>query len=192
MSELRSLLVRLAHEEPLLRRHLVPLLRRFAMEHPTEDARKKYLKEHPKANPKRHTVSEGKGSGKGKSNGKPLKDRVGDLMKQKQKKYVKLFNKSKSLQTKIPGATSISAESTSRFNPDPKGPRKQEGFKVKIKLDQRPKDWKGTVDKAYDALGGMVGRDGDMYLPDAYWPTPNTLQITVYPGNPKAWEQAAP
>lgn len=42
--------------------------RRFvAMKHPSEDALKKYLQEHPKANPKNHTVSEGSKEGPGGS-----------------------------------------------------------------------------------------------------------------------------
>src|SRR5690349_24100925 len=33
---------------------------RVAMEHPSEEARKEYLKEHPKADPSNHTVAPGK------------------------------------------------------------------------------------------------------------------------------------
>ena len=58
MSTLRTKIIRLAHAEPEMRRHLVPLLRQ-GMEHATEKAKKKYLKEHPDADPSNHTVNKG-------------------------------------------------------------------------------------------------------------------------------------
>ena len=54
---LRSKVIRLAYIKPELRPHLLPLLVKQGMEHATEDARKKYLQDHPKADPKNHTVS---------------------------------------------------------------------------------------------------------------------------------------
>jgi len=57
---LRKSLIRLAHVSPELRPHLLPLLKE-GMEHATEDARKKYLDEHPKAEPKNHSVKDSKG-----------------------------------------------------------------------------------------------------------------------------------
>ena len=59
-----------------------------AMEHPSEDALKKYLKEHPGADPKNHTVSEGGGKGKGK------KEKGEDLKKKSERleaSWVKKF-----------------------------------------------------------------------------------------------------
>lgn len=55
MPDLRKKLIRLAHENPELRGVLLPLLKE-GMEHPTDDAREKYLKDHPNANPKNHSV----------------------------------------------------------------------------------------------------------------------------------------
>lgn len=66
--DLRSRLIRLAYSDPSLRPHVLPLLApsiRVAMEHPSEEARKKYLKEHPKADPKNHTVKKPSGGGSG-------------------------------------------------------------------------------------------------------------------------------
>lgn len=53
---LRGAVIRLATERPELRQHLVPVLRKTAMEFPTEDALKTYLKEHPDADRSLHTV----------------------------------------------------------------------------------------------------------------------------------------
>mgnify|MGYP003963936025 CR=1 FL=1 len=63
MPTLRDQVIRVAQENPELRQYLVPLLRRTAMEHPTEDARKNYLRKHPNANPKNHMVKKPGGSG---------------------------------------------------------------------------------------------------------------------------------
>lgn len=70
---LRKKIIRLAHENPELRPHLLPLLKK-AMEHPSEEALKQYLKEHPKADPSQHTVSKpgGKGEGEGKPGGEKI------------------------------------------------------------------------------------------------------------------------
>ena len=46
---------------------------RTATEFPTENARKKYLKDHPKADPKRHTVKEPDGKSDEKGSKKPKK-----------------------------------------------------------------------------------------------------------------------
>jgi len=64
MSDLRKKLIRIAHENPNLRPVLLPLLKE-GMEHPTEDAMKRYLDEHPKAQPKNHRVK-GEGDGAAK------------------------------------------------------------------------------------------------------------------------------
>lgn len=66
---LRSKVIRLAYIKPELRPHLLPLLVKQGMEHATEDARKKYLQDHPKADPKNHTVSGGGEGGKKKDEG---------------------------------------------------------------------------------------------------------------------------
>lgn len=66
---LRSKVIRLAYTKPELRPHLLPLLVKQGMEHATEDARKKYLQDHPKADPKNHTVSGGGEGGKKKDEG---------------------------------------------------------------------------------------------------------------------------
>jgi hypothetical protein len=52
---LRKEILRFAKEHPEFRGHLLPVLK-LAIEFPTEDARREYLKEHPKANPRNHTV----------------------------------------------------------------------------------------------------------------------------------------
>jgi hypothetical protein len=57
MDNLRDKLIRLAHEVPELRKHLVPILQKTAIEFYTEEALQKYLKEHPKADPKKHHVA---------------------------------------------------------------------------------------------------------------------------------------
>lgn len=59
MSRLYNTLIKLAHQEPTVRKDLVPVLRKYAMEFPTLNAYKSYLKQHPKADPKKHSV-EGK------------------------------------------------------------------------------------------------------------------------------------
>ena len=60
---LRDRLIRLAHDRPELRPHLLPILAadRSAMEFPTEDALKKYLKDHPDADKSKHSVGKGGG-----------------------------------------------------------------------------------------------------------------------------------
>lgn len=57
--------------------------RRFvAMEHPSEEALKKYLQEHPKADPKNHKVNEGsKGDGATSKEDEKTKKVVGDAMR---------------------------------------------------------------------------------------------------------------
>jgi len=66
----RSKIIRLAASNPGMRPHLLPLVK-WAMEFPTEEAFKKYMKDHPGADPKNHSVTkpaESKGEGKGKRN----------------------------------------------------------------------------------------------------------------------------
>jgi len=53
---LRHHLIRLAHAHPEMRPALLPLLR-SAREFPNEEARKKYLEDHPNADPANHTVA---------------------------------------------------------------------------------------------------------------------------------------
>jgi transposase len=55
MSDLRKQVIKLAHDVPELRVHLVPMLRE-AMEFDTPEALKKYLKEHPDADKSKHHV----------------------------------------------------------------------------------------------------------------------------------------
>lgn len=71
---LRAQLTRLAHANPAIRPHILPIL--TAREFPTQEALKDYLQEHPNADPSKHTVkdqgesrpkdegSEGKGRGR--------------------------------------------------------------------------------------------------------------------------------
>jgi len=70
---LRKRTIRLAYERRELRPHLLPLLK-MGMEHPSEEALKQYLKEHPKADPKQHTVAKPDGdqkpSGEGEGAGR--------------------------------------------------------------------------------------------------------------------------
>ncbi|MFA6234138.1 MAG: hypothetical protein WC824_08130, partial [Bacteroidota bacterium] len=56
MNALRERVLKLAHEVPELRKHLVPILRKTAMEFDTPEALKKYLDEHPGADRSNHTV----------------------------------------------------------------------------------------------------------------------------------------
>jgi len=71
-NHLRSKVIRLAHAKPELRPHLLPLVRKQAMEFPTEEARKKYLEAHPDADASKHTVK-GEGDGEGKTEGEGKK-----------------------------------------------------------------------------------------------------------------------
>ena len=58
MSSLREAVIRLASENPELRKHLIPLLRKTAMDFDTPEAMKKYLDEHPDADRSKHKVKE--------------------------------------------------------------------------------------------------------------------------------------
>lgn len=71
MNGLRVAVIKLAKEVPELRKHLVPLLQKVGMEFPTEEARKKYMEEHPKADPHKHTVKKDKDKGDKKEGPKP-------------------------------------------------------------------------------------------------------------------------
>jgi len=51
---LRNKAIKLAYENPELRDAILPIV--TAKEHATEDARRKYLQEHPKADPAKHTI----------------------------------------------------------------------------------------------------------------------------------------
>jgi len=71
-NNLRSRVIRLAHANPDLRPHLLPLLAgKTAMEFPTEDARKKYLDDHPDADPSNHSVSKSDEAAAPKKDTKP-------------------------------------------------------------------------------------------------------------------------
>jgi len=61
---LRNAIAKLAKENPELRKDLLPILRKTAMEFDTPEALKKYLKEHPGADKTRHKVVEQKGKGR--------------------------------------------------------------------------------------------------------------------------------
>lgn len=66
MNDFRTAVLKLAHEVPELRKHLMPILSKTAMEFDTEKALKKYLKEHPGADKSNHSVKKTEG---GKSKG---------------------------------------------------------------------------------------------------------------------------
>jgi hypothetical protein len=99
MSNLRSKVIRLAHQNPELRPHLLPLLMKTAMEFPTEDARKKYLDEHPDADASKHTVAVSKSEGKGKE-----EDTSHDKPKGEDKPSPGIAAKFKSFLSKVKGA----------------------------------------------------------------------------------------
>jgi len=65
-----------------------------AMEFPTEDARKKYLKEHPGADPSKHTVTKGKPGGKGPKEKAPGKKEPGKKETEKSEGKAKKFDSS--------------------------------------------------------------------------------------------------
>ncbi len=59
MTSLRTAIIRLAHQKPHLRSHLLSLLassNREGMEFPTQEAMQKYLKDHPGADKSKHSV----------------------------------------------------------------------------------------------------------------------------------------
>jgi hypothetical protein len=66
MSDLRTQVIKLAHQNPELRPVLLPLLRegmgKTAMEFKSKEALEAYLKDHPKANKNNHSVKETGGS----------------------------------------------------------------------------------------------------------------------------------
>ena len=72
MVSLRQALIKLASDNPEIRKYLIPVLRKDAMEFPTEDALKKYLDEHPGADKAKHTIVEKKDTSGG-TKGKPSK-----------------------------------------------------------------------------------------------------------------------
>ena len=75
---LRTEAIRLAHTNPVLRPHLLPLLRE-AREFPSPEALKDYLHEHPKADPANHSVGGGKGEGgKEEEKAEPKSDKKKD------------------------------------------------------------------------------------------------------------------
>lgn len=80
MSDLRKALVKLANERPETRKHLIPLLQKHAMDFPTEEALRKYLKEHPGADKTKHRVVETKG-GKGNGQAPTKKPNFGAIAK---------------------------------------------------------------------------------------------------------------
>src|SRR3989344_5268168 len=68
MSDLRQAILKLAHQQPELRRYLVPVLQRTAREFSSPEALADYLKAHPKADKARHTVTKSEGGGGKKDN----------------------------------------------------------------------------------------------------------------------------
>ena len=56
MDTLRQAVIKLAKDKPELRKHLIPILRKVAIEFPNEEALKEYMKEHPDADPHNHSV----------------------------------------------------------------------------------------------------------------------------------------
>jgi hypothetical protein len=56
MANLRTQIIKLAFEQPHLREHLLPVLRKEAMEFPTKEALEDYLKDHPGADRANHHV----------------------------------------------------------------------------------------------------------------------------------------
>jgi len=71
-SSRRNELLKLAREVPELRKHLIPMIRKTAMVFDTDEALKKYLKEHPGADRSRHTVNKTEGGQTRNSPGKKL------------------------------------------------------------------------------------------------------------------------
>lgn len=56
MADLRTRIIKLAFEQPHLREHLLPVLRKEAMEFPTKEALEDYLEDHPGADRANHKV----------------------------------------------------------------------------------------------------------------------------------------
>ena len=83
---LRKRLIRLAYEKPELRKEILPLLR-VAMEHATDDARKKYLQDHRNADPKNHTVKKTEGDGGEKDEGGKEKGGGGKKLKKPKREH---------------------------------------------------------------------------------------------------------
>ena len=83
-------MIRLAHANPHLRPHLLPLIKE-AREFDTDEALKKYLEEHPKADPSNHWVKKDEGGGKaedepeGEDKGKAEDDKAEESSKPKHK-----------------------------------------------------------------------------------------------------------
>lgn len=93
MTDLRSRTIRLAHANPDLRSHLIPLITsRVAMEFDTQEALDKYLEAHPGADKSKHKVKDtsddghghgeddGHGHEPGASTGAKLRDHVREIL----------------------------------------------------------------------------------------------------------------
>jgi hypothetical protein len=92
MTDLRSRTIRLAHANPDLRQHLIPLITsRVAMEFDTQEALDKYLEAHPNADKSKHKVKDtsddgghgeddGHGHEPGASTGAKLRDHVREIL----------------------------------------------------------------------------------------------------------------
>lgn len=64
MSDLKAAVI--DFQQALLKKRIASkFAERFGMEHPSDDARKQYLKDHPNADPKNHTVKKTDGGGGG-------------------------------------------------------------------------------------------------------------------------------
>ena len=75
---LRKKLIKLAHEHPEMREHLLPLLKQ-AMEFPTQDALDTYLKAHPGADKSNHSVAKEKALFHPTSQKSPAEEHLQDL-----------------------------------------------------------------------------------------------------------------
>ena len=91
MTDLRSRTIRLAHANPDLRQHLIPLITsRVAMDFDTQEALDKYLEAHPGADKSKHKVKDtsddghgeddGHGHEPGASTGAKLRDHVREIL----------------------------------------------------------------------------------------------------------------
>jgi hypothetical protein len=130
--------IRLAHQNPELRVHLLPLIKQ-AMEFDTQNALDKYLKDHPKANKSNHTVKEQGGSKKQKTpkaehpGTQPVRDEM-NALKELGKTH---SERSGAYSTAVDKALEYAMDHDPKYNPDdPEGSaeRVQPGGKFFKKL----------------------------------------------------------
>ena len=65
MVTLLNAIIKIASDHPETRKHLLPLIKNATKVWKSEEARAKYLDEHPNANPRNHVVEETKDKKKG-------------------------------------------------------------------------------------------------------------------------------